>query len=57
MTCVLDALLAAAQGVTNYGLELGQTLHLVQDAAAIQRVRRAGAGISRRFGFTTCSRR
>ncbi len=36
MTCVLDALLAAAQGVRNYGLELGQTLHLVQDAAAIR---------------------
>ena len=35
MTCVLDALLAAAQGVRNYGLELGQTLHMVQDAAAI----------------------
>ena len=33
--CVLDALLAAAQGVRNYGLELGQSLHLVQDAAAI----------------------
>ncbi|MDP6777063.1 MAG: methylaspartate mutase subunit E, partial [Candidatus Latescibacteria bacterium] len=33
-TCVLDLLLAAAQGVRNYGLELGQTLHLVQDAAA-----------------------
>ncbi len=33
---VLDALLAAAQGVRNYGLELGQTLHLIQDAAAIQ---------------------
>lgn len=33
--CVLDALLAAAQGVRNYGLELGQTLHLIQDAAAI----------------------
>ena len=32
---VLDALLAAAQGVRHYGLELGQTLHLVQDAAAI----------------------
>ncbi|MCC7080599.1 MAG: methylaspartate mutase subunit E [Burkholderiales bacterium] len=32
---VLDCLLAAAQGVRNYGLELGQTLHLVQDAAAI----------------------
>ena len=36
ITCVLDALLAAGQGVRNYGLELGQTLHLVQDAAAIQ---------------------
>lgn len=36
VTCVLDALLAAAQGVRNYGLELGQTLHLVQDAAALQ---------------------
>lgn len=35
MTCVLDALLAAAQGVRNYGLELGQCLHVVQDAAAI----------------------
>ncbi|MFZ5558918.1 MAG: methylaspartate mutase subunit E [Pseudomonadota bacterium] len=35
MTCVLDALLAAAQGVKNYGLEMGQTLHLVQDAAAV----------------------
>lgn len=33
--CVLDALLAAGQGVRHYGLELGQTLHLVQDAAAI----------------------
>ena len=33
-TCVLDCLLAAAQGVKNYGLEMGETLHLVQDAAA-----------------------
>ena len=32
---VLDCLLAAAQGVKHYGLELAQTLHLVQDAAAI----------------------
>ncbi len=31
---MLDCLLAAAQGVKNYGLEMGQTLHLVQDAAA-----------------------
>jgi methylaspartate mutase epsilon subunit len=36
MTCVLDILLAAEQGVKNYGLELGQTLHLIQDAAAIR---------------------
>lgn len=35
VTAVLDCLLAAAQGVTNYGLEMGQTLHLVQDAAAV----------------------
>jgi methylaspartate mutase epsilon subunit len=34
VTAVLDCLLAAAQGVRNYGLEMGQTLHLVQDAAA-----------------------
>jgi methylaspartate mutase epsilon subunit len=34
ITGVLDCLLAAAQGVKNYGLEMGQTLHLVQDAAA-----------------------
>ncbi len=33
---VLDALLAAGQGVRNYGLELAQTLHLIQDAAAIR---------------------
>ncbi|MFQ5936595.1 MAG: methylaspartate mutase subunit E, partial [Acidiferrobacterales bacterium] len=34
--CVFDVLLAAAQGVRNYGLELGQSLHLVQDAAALR---------------------
>ncbi len=33
--CTVDALLAAAQGVKHYGLELGQTLHLIQDAVAI----------------------
>ena len=27
--------LAAAQGVKNYGLEMGETMHLVQDAAAV----------------------
>jgi len=36
VTCILDALLAASQGVRHYGLELGQTLHMVQDAATIQ---------------------
>jgi len=36
ITGIIDALLAAHQGVRNYGLELGQTLHLVQDAAAIK---------------------
>ena len=35
VTCVLDCLLAAAQGVKNYGLEMGETMHLVQDAAAV----------------------
>jgi methylaspartate mutase epsilon subunit len=33
---LLDALLAAGQGVKNYGLELGQSLHLIQDAAALE---------------------
>ncbi|CAN1527657.1 COG4865 Glutamate mutase epsilon subunit [Burkholderiaceae bacterium] len=33
---ILDLLLAAAQGVKNYGLEMGETLHLVQDAAAVK---------------------
>jgi methylaspartate mutase epsilon subunit len=35
IVCILDALLAAGQGVREYGLELGQCLHLVQDAAQI----------------------
>lgn len=39
ITCIVDALLAAGQGVREYGLELGQTLHLVQDAAAIRACR------------------
>ena len=43
LTALLVGLLAAAQGVRDYGLELGQTLHLVQDAAAIRAaVERAG---------------
>jgi methylaspartate mutase epsilon subunit len=32
---VLDALLAARQGVREYAIELGQVLHLIQDAAAL----------------------
>ncbi len=39
VTCIIDALLAAGQGVKNYGLELGQCLHFVQDAAAIRMCR------------------
>lgn len=39
ITCIIDALLAAGQGVRDYGLELGQTLHLIQDAAAIRACR------------------
>ena len=39
LTGIVDALLAAGQGVKNYGLELGQTMHLVQDAAAIKMAR------------------
>jgi methylaspartate mutase epsilon subunit len=36
LTGIQDALLAAGQGVKNYGIEMGQTLHLIQDAAAIR---------------------
>ena len=39
VTCIVDALLAVGQGVRDYGLELGQTLHLIQDAAAIRACR------------------
>jgi len=39
ITCIIDGLLAAGQGVRDYGLELGQTLHLIQDAAAIRACR------------------
>lgn len=51
VTCILDALLAANQGVRNYGLELGQTLHLVQDAAAIAMCRELVQAYLARFGF------
>lgn len=39
LTCIIDALLAAGQGVRNYGLELAQTLHLIQDSVAIRACR------------------
>jgi methylaspartate mutase epsilon subunit len=50
--CVLDVLLAAAQGVGNYGLELGQTLHLVQDAAAIRACAQLCQDYLARCGYT-----
>lgn len=52
MTCVLDALLAANQGVKDYGLELGQTLHLIQDAAAIRACRDLVQEYLQTAGFT-----
>jgi len=51
ITCVIDALLAAAQGVKSYGLEMGQTLHLIQDAAAIQACRELAQEYLSRAGF------
>lgn len=36
---ILDLLLAAGQGVRNYGIEMGETMHLVQDAAAVRACR------------------
>jgi methylaspartate mutase epsilon subunit len=51
IVCVLDALLAAEQGVKNYGLELGQSLHLIQDAAAIQVCGELCQKYLKRFGF------
>jgi methylaspartate mutase epsilon subunit len=51
VTCILDALLAGGQGVKNYGLELGQTLQLVQDAAAIRMCRVLVQEYLQKFGF------
>jgi len=51
MTCVLDSLLAAQQGVKNYGLELGQCMQLVQDAAAVHACGDLCQEYLRRFGF------
>jgi methylaspartate mutase epsilon subunit len=48
---VLDALLAAAQGVRHYGLELGLTMHLVQDAAAIAACEELAQDYLRGAGF------
>lgn len=52
VTAVLDCLLAAAQGVKNYGLEMGETLHLVQDAAAVAACRDLCQEYLARLGFT-----
>jgi methylaspartate mutase epsilon subunit len=51
ITSVLDCLLAAAQGVKNYGLEMGETLHLVQDAAAVSACRELCQEYLARKGF------
>jgi methylaspartate mutase epsilon subunit len=51
ITCVLDCLLAAAQGVKNYGLEMGETLHLVQDAAAVAACRELAQEYLARKGY------
>jgi methylaspartate mutase epsilon subunit len=51
VTCVLDCLLAAAQGVRNYGLEMGETLHLVQDAAAVAACRELAQEYLLRKGY------
>ena len=55
VTCVIDALLAAHQGVKSYGLEMGQTLHLIQDAAAIRACRELAQEYLRRDGFNDVS--
>lgn len=51
ITAVLDCLLAAAQGVRNYGLEMGETLHLVQDAAAVAACREMCQEYLQRHGY------
>jgi len=51
VVCVLDLLLAAAQGVKNYGLEMGETLHLVQDAAAVKACRELCQEFLSRAGY------
>ena len=51
ITAVLDCLLAAGQGVRNYGLEMGETLHLVQDAAAVAACREICQEYLQRQGY------
>jgi methylaspartate mutase epsilon subunit len=51
ITAVLDCLLAVEQGVRNYGLEMGETLHLVQDAAAVAACRELCQEYLHRRGF------
>ncbi|MDH5748493.1 MAG: methylaspartate mutase subunit E [Rhodospirillales bacterium] len=51
ITGILDLLLAVKQGVRDYGLELGQTLHLFQDAAAIQACGELAQEYLTRLGF------
>lgn len=55
ITCIVDALLAAGQGVKSYGLEMGQTLHLIQDAAAIRACRDLAQEYLRQSGFDDVS--
>lgn len=55
ITCVIDALLAAAQGVKSYGLEMGQTLHLIQDAAAIRACKELAQEYLAQAGFDDVS--
>jgi methylaspartate mutase epsilon subunit len=55
VTCVIDALLAAHQGVKSYGLEMGQTLHLIQDAVAIRACRELAQEYLQRQGFSDVS--
>ncbi len=55
ITCVIDALLAAAQGVKSYGLEMGQTLHLIQDAAAIRACKELAQEYLQRAGYDDVS--
>lgn len=53
MACViLDSLIAAAQGVCDITLGIGQQCHLVQDAAALRAFPTLGRHYLEKFGFT-----